>query len=162
MASGQTLIAWTPAANEPPATNWATFDVRNGHPVLDFDDTTEEAAIFTGVMPRNYSGGSLTVYFHWAATSATSGTGAWTVSLERIGDNNLDIDADSFAAGASASATTVPAAAGTVLITSATIAGAGLDSVAVGDAFRIKVSRNVATDSAVGDLELVAIEVKEA
>lgn len=44
MASGETLIAWNAWDGYPPSANFATQDFRNGHPVMDFDDTTEGAA----------------------------------------------------------------------------------------------------------------------
>ena len=59
MASGDSLVIFTPLSNEPPSSNFATFDTRNAHPVLDFDDTTEEKVVFTGIMPRNYAGGGV-------------------------------------------------------------------------------------------------------
>jgi len=40
MASGETLIAWNAWDGYPPSANFATQDFRNGHPVMDFDDTT--------------------------------------------------------------------------------------------------------------------------
>ena len=43
MASGDTLLVFTPLHNEPPASNFATLDLRNLHPVLDFDPTTNES-----------------------------------------------------------------------------------------------------------------------
>jgi len=57
MASGNTLCTFLPTDNEPPSSNYATLDTRNAHPVLDFDDTIQEAAQFTGILPRNYRGG---------------------------------------------------------------------------------------------------------
>jgi hypothetical protein len=161
MASGDTLLIFTPHHNEPPATNYATLDTRNGHPVLDFDTTTQETAIFTGVMPRNYAGGGITVYVHWAATSATSGTGGWDTAFERIGNGSQDIDSDGFATAKVITAATVPATSGNVSITNVAHSNAEIDSVAVGETFRLRVRRNVASDTATGDLELVAIELKE-
>ena len=47
MASGDTLTIFTPLHNEPPSSNPATLDIRNQHPVLDFDATTNEDAATT-------------------------------------------------------------------------------------------------------------------
>ena len=162
MASGNTLITLTALHNEPPATNFATLDSRNGHPCLDFDPTTQEAAIFRGILPRNYAGGGITVYVHWAATSATSGTGGWDVAFERIGDGSQDIDADSFATAQVITAATVPGTSGLVDITNVAVTdGANIDSIAVGEMFRLRIRRDVATDTAAGDLEVYAVELKE-
>jgi hypothetical protein len=162
MASGDTLLVFTPWANEPPASNYATPDVRNNHPVLDFDDTTNESAVFSAIMPRHYGGGGVTVYLHYAMTSATSGTVDWDVAFERIGDQQLDIDADSFADANSVDDTTVPATTGNVDVVSVAFTdGADMDSVAAGETFRIKITRDAASDDASGDAELVAVEIKE-
>ena len=98
MASGDTHCLFFPEDNQPPIADYATLDVRNGHPVLDFDTTTEEEAIFTGIMPQHYDGGGVTVYAHWAASTATSGTIGWLIAFERVGDSQQDIDSDGFAA----------------------------------------------------------------
>lgn len=163
MASGDTLLIFTPLHNEPPASNYATLDNRNQHPVLDFDDTTNESAIFTGVMPRNYAGTTgVTVYIHYAMSSAVANTIDWDVAFERIGDQQQDIDADGFAAVQSVDNTTVPGTSGNVDIVSVAFAnGAEMDSVAVGESFRLKVTRDAASDDAAGDAELVAVEIKE-
>lgn len=162
MASGNTLCIFMPFDNEPPASNYATLDVRNGHPCLDFDATTNESAVFSAVMPRNYSGGGVTVYLHYAMSSATSGTIDWDVAFERIGDQQLDIDSDSFADANSVDDTTVPSTCGYVDVVSVAFAdGADMDSVAAGELFRIKVTRDAANDDAAGDAELYAVEIKE-
>lgn len=162
MASGNTLCVFTPQNNEPPSSNYATLDTRNGHLVLDFDATTQEAAIFKGVLPRNYAGGGITVYLHWAATSATTGTIGWDVSFERIGDGSQDIDSDGFATAQTVTAATVPGTSGHVDITNVAVTnGANMDSLAVGEAFRLRVRRDVANDTASGDAELLAVELKE-
>lgn len=162
MATGNTLLSFHPYGNEPPASAYATLDTRNGHPVLDFDDTTQEAAIFTGILPRHYGGGGLTVYVHWAATSATSGTGGWDIAIERIGNGSQDVDSDGFATAQTVTAATVPGTSGNVAITSVAITdGANIDSLAVGETFRLRIRRDVANDTATGDLELFGIEIKE-
>jgi hypothetical protein len=162
MATGDTLLIFHPYNNEPPSSNYATLDVRNLHPVLDFDDTTNESAVFSGIMPRNYAGGGVTVYLHYAMTSAEADTVDWDVAFERIGDEQLDIDGDSFADVNSVDDTTVPGTTGLVDIVSVAFTdGADMDSVAVGEAFRLKVTRDAASDDAVGDAELVMVEIKE-
>lgn len=162
MATGNTLAVFLPMGYEPPSSNYATLDTRNGHPVLDFDTTTQETAIWTGVLPRHYAGGGITVYIHWAATSATSGTIGWDVAFERIGNGSQDIDADGFATAQTVTAATVSGTSGNVSITNVAITdGANIDSIAVGESFRIRVRRDVANDTASGDAELVAVELKE-
>ena len=162
MASGDTLLIFHPYNNEPPTANYATLDTRNQHPVLDFDATTNETAIFSAVMPRNYAGGGLTVYLHYAMTSAEADTVDWDVAFERIGDGVLDIDADSFAAVNSVDNTPLPATTGLVDIVNVTFTdGADMDSIAVGEAFRLSVTRDAVSDDAAGDAELLAVEIKE-
>lgn len=163
MASGDTLLIFRPQDNEPVASDFATLDTRNLHPVLDFDATTNESSVFSAVMPRSYAGTTgLTVFLHYALTSATSGTVDWDVAFERIGDQQLDIDGDSFAAVNSVDNTTVPGTAGLVDIVSVTFTdGADMDSVAVGEGFRMKVTRDAANDDATGDAELRFVEIKE-
>lgn len=161
MASGNTLVTLYPADNEPPPSNYATADTRNGHPCLDFDDTTQEAAIFSFVLPRHYAGGGITVYAHWAATSATSGTVGWDVAIERVGSSQ-DIDSDSFATAQTITAATTNATSGIPTITNVAITdGANMDSLAVGEVGRIRIRRDVSSDTATGDAELLAVEIKE-
>lgn len=164
MASGNTLCVFTPLQNEPPSANYATLDLRNGHPVLDFDQSTDEAAVFTGILPRYYAGGGITVYLHVSATGITTGNYIFDVSFERVGDGQQDVDADGFAAVQSLAATAVPGTDGYVDIVSIPFTnGAQMDSIAVGEKFRLKISRdaNHASDTAAADIELHAVELKE-
>ena len=162
MASGDTLIVFTPLSNEPPSTNFATLDTRNLHPTLDFDATTEEKAVFTGIMPRNYGGGGVTNTIFWTGGTATSGTVVWQTAFERIG-TVLDVDGDSFATGNNGT-TVAPSTTGST--TSTAIAhtnGAQIDSIAVGELFRVYITREVADadDSMGGDAEVYGLEVRE-
>jgi hypothetical protein len=162
MASNDSLIVFTAAHGIPPASAYATFDSRNQHLVLDFDDTANESIMFEGIMPRHYAGGGVTVYLHYAMTTATSGDIDWDVAWERIGDQQQDIDADSFATANSVDNTTVPGTSGNVDIVSiAFTSGAQMDSVAVGEGFRIKVTRDAASDTGTGDAELHFVEICE-
>lgn len=162
MASGDTLLVFKPAHNEPPATVFATLDFRNLHPVLDFDASTNWSAVFSDLMPQHYDGGGVDVFLHYAMTSATSGDIDWDVAFERIGDQQLDIDADSFAAVNSVDNTTVPATAGNVDVVSVAFTnGADMDSVVAGETFRLKATRDAVSDTATGDAELLAVEIRE-
>lgn len=162
MASGDTLLIFLPQSNEPPSSTAALPSIRNQHPVLLFDDTTNWSAVFSAVMPRNYGGGGLTVYLHYAMATAVANTIDWDVAFERVGDQQLDIDGDSFAAANSVDNTTVPGTAGLVdIVNVAFTDGADMDSVAVGEGFRMKVTRDAANDDATGNAQLRWVELKE-
>lgn len=163
MASGDTLAVFTAHDNEAPASAFATLDTRNAHWVLDFDAATDESGVFVGVLPANYAGGGLTVTLIWAATSATSGDCRWDAQIERLEDEGTDMDADSFAAVQSVTAT-APATSGALQYSDVTFTtGAQMDSLAAGEAFRLKVTRdaNNAADTMTGDAELRSVRVKE-
>ena len=165
MASGDTLAVFTPLHNEPPATNYATLDTRNGHPVLDFDGVTDEEAVFSGVLPRNYAGGGLTVYLWVMFTSATSGNAYWQAAIERMDVGTLDLDADSFASFQGAAGNPNGTSGVMTLVTITFTSGAQMDSLAAGEAFRLKIRRDAdgtgGTDDVTSDAELVRVEIKE-
>lgn len=161
MASGDTLVIFVPYDNEPPASSYATLGLRNAHPTLDFDDTTAEIAVFTGVIPQNYANAvGITVYIS-AVAVATSGTVGWTVEFERL-HSGSDFDTDDFASPQTVTATTVPATSGQLLtLNIAVTKGANMDSIIAGDMFRLRIKRDVANDNAVGDVQLLAVEIRE-
>ena len=164
MASGDTLAVFVPQANEPPASNYATLDTRNGIVVLDFDATTSESAIFRGVLPGNYAGGGLTLDIYWMATSATSGAVVWGGSLERAQDGGTDQDSDSFATEQTSSAVTTNGTSGIKNKSTVTFSsGANMDSLAAGEPFRLKIARKPADagDTMTGDAEFVEAHLKE-
>lgn len=165
MASGDLLCKFFPHDNEPPATNYATLDLRNYHPCLDFDGAADEEAVFSDELPRNYAGGGLTVYLHVAFTSATSGNAYWQVAIERMDDGTLDLDADSFAAFVGAAGNPNGTSGIMTLVTLTFTAGAAMDSLAVGEMFRLKVRRDAdgsaGTDDVTTDGELFGVEIKE-
>ena len=163
MASGQTLLIFTPLQNEPPSSNPASLDTRNQHPVLDFDGSTNESAVFSSVMPRNYSGNGVVVYIHYAMSSAESGDIDWDAAFERIGDQQQDMDSDGFAAANSVDNTTVPGTSGLVDVVGISFTdGADMDSIAAGEGLRLKITRDAGNDTATGDAELRFVEIKEA
>lgn len=164
MASGDTLVIFTPQCNEPPSADFATLDTRNEHPVLDFSAATpNESAVFSGVMPRNYSGANLDVYVHIALSTSASPTETvdLDVSFERIGDRQQDLDNDGFAGVQSVDNTPCPSTCGLVTIANVQFTNAEADSIAVGEGYRIKVTRDAANDDATGDAELRFVEIKD-
>jgi hypothetical protein len=166
MASGDTLVVFTPLHNSPPAASFATIDTRNSHAVLDFDGATDEEAVFEAVLPRSYAASGLTITLWVGFTSATSGTSRWQADIERVQAGALDTDADSFtgsfqSAGLSANATS--GVFDTVTLTFSH--GAAMDSLVAGEAFRLKIRRDAdgtsGTDDITTDAELLMVEIKE-
>lgn len=163
MASGDSLIGILPVMAEFPASNYATWDERNVTKVLDFDDSTDETVEFPCIMPRSYAGGGVTVKLYWAATSATSGDVKWNVAFKSFTADADDMDSKAFATAQTGTSTTASASGELIETDIAFTDGAQMDSVAVGEYFRIQVTRdaNDAADTMTGDAELVGIEIKE-
>lgn len=155
----KTLAVLTPMTSQPPATAFATLDTRNSIAVLDFDAAADESTTWVFVVPEgaNLASG-LSVRITWTATSATSGNCRWRVAFEdMIGS---DIDADSFDTAAEVTG----AANGTSGIpTVTTITITTIDSLAAGDAGRLRVTRvgtDATNDTMTGDAELIAVEIR--
>lgn len=166
MASGDFMARFHPHSGTYPTSNFATPDQRNGHPVLDFDASTDETVYFTNVLPANYAGGGLTVHLSVAASTATSGASRWQVNIERVNSGGPDIDADSFSGtdgsvGITASGTSGIPTEGTTTHSS----GANMDSLAAGEPYRLRVKRDAdgtsGTDDMTGDAELVDCWITE-
>lgn len=165
MASGNTLCLFTPYSFEPAAASPATIDARNAHPILAYGDGNEtplrNIAFFSTILPRHYAGGGVTVAVTWAAV-ATSGTVGWLVAFEKIGVAVHDLDVDAFAADATITAATVPANSGDAAVTEVAMAnGAPIDSISVGRHFRLRLKRDTAVDTAVGDAQFLGLEMRE-
>lgn len=147
----------------PPSSAYATFDTRNGHLLLEFDAGTAESAVFSGVLPRNYAGGGLTLRIAWLADTAVAGDVVWGASFERHQDETDDLDSDTFAAERTATAT-APGTTGQVQYTDIAFTdGAQIDSLAVGESFRVKIRRvaSDAGDTMAGDAQLLRVELRE-
>lgn len=163
--SSKPFLQWDALDNEPPASAYATPDTRNSHPVLDFDGATDEEAVFRGVLPTGYAGGGLTCELFVAFTSAITGSVRFQAAIERMDASSLDIDADSFAAFQS-NGGTAPATSGQVIKIAITFtAGAQMDSLAAGEAFRLKIRRDADGTSGVDDIttdcELLRVALRE-
>jgi len=163
MASGQTLLIFNAQSGVPPGSSAPQLDTRNNHTVWDFDAAANEILDFETLLPRNYAGGGLTVTLVWSATAATTGVTRWLASFERHQADTTDIDTDSFATAQAVNAT-APGTNGTrsydvIAFTD----GAQIDSLAVGESFRLRIERDAtnAADTMVGDAELARVEIRE-
>lgn len=163
MATGDTLLTWEAVQGLPGATVFPALVRRNNHLVLAFDAATDEIAYFEGIMPRHYDGGGVTLSLIWAADTATTLEVVWSVGFERHQDDTDDLDADSFATDQTATPTTASVAGEPQYTDIAFTNGAQMDSVTVGEHFRIRVTRdaNNANDDMTGDAHLIALELRE-
>jgi len=167
MASGDTLAVFTPLSVSFPASNFATPDLRNNHPTLDFDGSTDEEAYFEGVMPSNYGGGSVVVDIYVGFSSATSGSVRFQTDFERVASGGTDLDADSFTGSMQSAGGTANGTSGILSKVSIThTAGAQMDSVAAGEPFRLLVHRDAdgtsGTDDITTDAEVYRVVIREA
>lgn len=159
-AKGQTLLTLLPAGDEPPATSYATWGLRNQHPFIDYTSGGSLVANWTQVLSRNYSGNGLSIVVNYVTASATSGTAQFKMAVER--DNaGASIATDNFATAQTATAATVPGTSGLVgQFTIPISAGANMSSAVAGDQVRFQLTRG--TDTATGDMEVLSVEVREA
>ncbi len=153
MASGLLIEKFFPASRDLVSTNMATPDTRNLHNVLDFDDTVDKSAVFTGFMPADYGSGGLTLKIGFSH-AATTGNVQWQAAIERIGTAQ-SVDSDSFAAANTVDDVAVGGTAGYVAVATITFTdGADMDSLAASELFRLKLTKvDATTSAAAGDTE---------
>ena len=163
MASGQTLLVFNALSGTAPSTNFATLDQRNNHAVLDFDAAVAESIDFEQLLPRNYNGGGITAVIVWSAATATTGNVKWNLAFERHQDEVDDTDSDSFAAAQTVTATAPTTNGARQYSSIAFTDGAQIDSLAAGESFRVRLTRDAANaaDTMVGDAEFARLELRE-
>jgi hypothetical protein len=142
----------------PPASNYATWDTRNSHPVLNFDTSTQEAIFVYGTIPANYGNTGLTVAIPVMAASATSGTHAVDAAFENL--DAQDKDSDGFATAKASTATTVSGTSGVDILHTIAFSHSEIDGLVAGSRFRLRIRRDVANDNAAGDMQIVPGAVK--
>lgn len=165
----RTLARFTALDNNPPASNYATFDTRNSLPVLDFDDgsdsaSTDEAAIFLSVVPESANIASgINAIVTWAATTSNSGNVVWELSLARLNAGNQDIDSYAFDTATLSANSATNATVGVLTSTTITIAAADTDGISAGDPFAVKLVRKEsnAGDSMSLDAEMLSLELRQ-
>ncbi len=160
-----TRFVGLPHSAEFPASNFPQITHINQRPVLAFDAATDETAYWTDIAPQGLTG-TLTLVITYCMASATSGTVGLQAQIEAVSDGDVtDLDATtSFDTVNNSASTTVPGTAGQIDQISITLTNA--DSLAAADYYRISVNRDAdgsaITDSATGDLYLLAIELRDA
>lgn len=160
-----TRFVGLPHSAEFPASNFPQITQINQRPVLAFDAATDETAYWTDIAPQGLTG-TLTLVITYCMASATSGTVGLQAQIEAVSDGDVtDLDATtSFDTVNNSASTTVPGTAGQIDQISITLTNA--DSLAAADYYRISVNRDAdgsaITDSATGDLYLLAIELRDA
>ena len=150
----------------------ATLDfVRSDTPVLDFDASVNEVALFACVMPRHYGGGGLTVNVGITSTTAT-GDMAIALFLKSYTDDtdNLslvgtdDSGLKMFAAPNFNTTHDAASAIGEIGEEAITFTnGADMDSILAGEYFHLLIMRDAqaTSDNMAADAELVFIEIRE-
>lgn len=153
-----------PNSTEFPTANFPQLSVVNQRPVLWFDAATDETCYWTLIGPQGWTG-TITAVATYLMASATSGTIGLQVQVEAITDGDaVDLDATtSFDAVNNSASTTVPGTAGHIDQVSITLTNN--DSSAAADYIRISLNRDAdgsaITDSATGDLGLLALEIRD-
>ena len=155
-----TRAVFTPLAAEFPSANFPELSQINARPVLGFDAATNESCQWTDVAPQGLTG-TLTALVYYVMASATSGDVDVDVSIEAVTDGDaVDLDAvDSFDTINSTDNTTVPGTAGHIDVISVTLTNK--DNIAAGDYFRLKLTRDAASDTATGDMYVLGVELRD-
>lgn len=161
MASGDSLCVFSAQHNVPPSTGYAAFvGWADGDLQLDFN-TSGDAAIFRGFLPKNYNAGGITAYLHWTLAGTSTGNVGWALAFERSNDANHKIGTNGFATCQIAASVAATATCYQLITSNAVITnGANMDSLAAGDFFRLKVT-SASSDGYTANRRLVAIELRE-
>lgn len=148
-----------------PVSCMATLDLRQSFAVLDFDPTSNELAMFQGVMPRHYGGNGVTVTVGVMASTATTNDMSWKIFFMSVTDDADDLDVKNFADPQSNQAVDAPSASGEVAYFEIAFTdGAQMDSIAAGEMFYMLLMRDAqdsANDDMAGDAEFLVAEIRE-
>ena len=157
-------LTFQPTSMLPATANGASFAAHTTAPraVLAFDDSTDESAFVSTVLPPAYTGtGTLKARLLFYSASANSGTAGWNVSVESIppGDT-LDLEATSSFDTANNGTHALSGTAGDLKEVTVTLTNK--DSCAAGDSLRLAIERDAdSTDTVAGDLYLDSVELFE-
>jgi len=161
MSIGDTLVAFKALDAELPTSNFATIGLVNNRPVINFVSGSSTTAIFTGFMPRIYTGQGLTIYIYYASTVNTGST-SWSASIENTGIQQKLITTDAFSVTNSSNNNTPATTVGEVTAVAINFAAPSqTDNLAIGDTFRIRITRNGSSDTMAGTAEVISVEIEE-
>lgn len=160
MASGDSLLVFDPLSNRPPTVDYASIDLRSGFVVLDFDDTTDEKALFYGVIPSHYGGGPLQAAITWTSSTATTGNAVFRVETTRL-SSGVNLDSLPIVDGSGDVTVTAPATSGQIVVSESPSLSAG--GAVIGELLLISLTRLASTgaDTLVDDVELISLEIRE-
>ncbi len=163
--TGDTLNIFLPQHATFPASNFATPDLRNNHPVLDFDGVTDEEAYFESYLPANYGGAGITADIYVMFTSATSGTVRFQADFERLNAGGPDQDADSFSGTFQSNGGSANGTSGITTKVSVSFTNSQINGLLVGEPFRLKLRRDAdgtsGTDDITTDAEVERVILRE-
>ena len=158
-----TLLTFLPGASDiSSGTNNAQFGIRNGHRVLDFDDTTAEEAKWTDVLPEAYTKAGFDIVITWLAKTATTGDVVFSAAIERH-NSSLDYDSDNFATAKTVTSTTA-GTSGLPQTASISFTYAEAASLDPGQEFRVKVIALTSDGSytLAGDAQITSVQFEQA
>ena len=156
-------FTWWPAeAAKAYGANPATIESRNGHGVVAFDDSTEQAAFFNGVAPQALGTNGLVLTLDVMAATGVIGAAVFSVALERVQVATTDLDVDSFGP-AWTTEVAVDGVSGVPTRTQVSFALSETGGLAAGEPFRVLIRRKVsdARDDLVGKAQVLRVFVEE-
>lgn len=171
MATTETIFVLEPLGATPPSANYATLDfiadasTPNAHiPVLDFDPSTSEHADWHVTVPSHYDGGGFTISWKGGTDNTDVGTFEIEIRVINVADATI-LTGDLGIDGATAATITDTPPATPInklnYSTTATLSHANAGSPSAGDRLIIRATRDTATDTNTGDLQLAEILILE-
>tara|TARA_R110000824_G_C15170162_1_gene672828 strand:- start:63 stop:605 length:543 start_codon:yes stop_codon:yes gene_type:complete len=134
---------------------------RGSFDVTEFNDSTNEYALYQNIMPQNYPGNGLDVRLMYTMKTATSGNVDWSIEFERAAVGDQDLDSDSFSTAIAVTDLDVPTTSGVIGLAEFSVtSGAAMDNIVAGDVFGFRVTRLATADTATGDAEILGIEIR--
>lgn len=159
----KTWKKFNPNEGNPPASNYAIWGTRNSTPFLAFNDTTQWSTLFIDAVPESAVVSSgVTIRIFWISASGTSGAVQWGAAIDSMAAGS-NPTSDSFDTAATNSpGTNAPGTSGVVVVSTITLTS--IDSIGIGDAYRLKIYRDAASgnDTMTGDAQLLEVEIRSA